>query len=70
MKIAWTSLAVDHPETRHTVLFAALRHFKGSGCFVGSIPHHLWSDFMSIQEVVDMVHDFNVHAGQLGYDSG
>ena len=38
MKIAWTSLAVDHPETRHTVLFAALRHFKGSGCFVGSIP--------------------------------
>ena len=33
-------------------------------------PHHLWSDFMSIQEVVDMVHDFNVQSGQLGYDSG
>ena len=38
MEIAWTSLAIDYPETRHAVLSAALCCLQGSGCFVGSIP--------------------------------
>ena len=51
----------------HVVCFAASfqEHWM-----LDQFPHHLWSDFMSIQGVVNMVHDYIVQSRQLGYDSG
>ena len=43
---------------------------KAIDVLLDSFPMHLWSDFMSVQDVVHMVHDFNSRSDRFAFDCG
>ena len=43
---------------------------KAIDVLLDSFPMHLWSDFMSVQDVVYMVHDFNSRSDRFAFDCG